>query len=44
MFITLSALSGLGVSISIEVYAQLLNDIDNDGIDDNSDLCPDWFS
>src|SRR5580765_5502191 len=41
MFITLSTLSGLCVSISTEVYAQLLNDRDNDGIDDNSDLCPD---
>lgn len=41
MFITLSTISGLGVSISIEVYAQLLNDKDNDGIEDNSDLCPD---
>ena len=42
MFISLSAISGLCVSISIEVYAQLLNDRDNDGIEDNSDLCPDY--
>jgi hypothetical protein len=41
MFISLSAISGLCVSTSIEVYAQLLNDRDNDGIEDNSDLCPD---
>ena len=41
MFISLSAISGLCVSNSIEANAQLLNDRDNDGIEDNSDLCPD---
>ena len=41
MFISLSAISGLCVSNSIEVNAQLLNDRDNDRIEDNSDLCPD---
>lgn len=40
MFISLSSLSGLCVSISIEAYAQLLNDADNDGIEDDSDVCP----
>ena len=39
MFISLSSLSGLCVSISIEAYAQLLNDADNDGIEDD-DVCP----
>ena len=40
MFISLSSLSGLCVSISIEAHAQLLNDADNDGIEDDSDVCP----
>jgi hypothetical protein len=41
IFILFSSISGFFVLTSLEVYAQLINDRDNDGLEDQLDLCPD---
>ena len=41
IFILFTSISGLFVSTSLEVYAQLINDRDNDGLEDQLDFCPD---
>ena len=41
VFILLISISGFFVLTNLEVYAQLINDRDNDGLEDQMDLCPD---